>query len=145
KKKRLERDKEQAIISGVLAGMANYFEQDPVLFCVMAIAFLILTGFFPGILLYLAAIVEMPKRTERPLDVEYRVGDYGIKVRQHPWDKNEEEFLATVWKRYRAKRRHDLSWRKTVDTYRILVSELMLQQTQVSRVIPQYRAFLRQI
>lgn len=73
KKKRLERDKEQAIISGVLAGMANYFEQDPVLFRVMAIAFLILTGFFPGILLYLAAIVVMPKRTERPLDVEYEV------------------------------------------------------------------------
>jgi A/G-specific adenine glycosylase len=36
----------------------------------------------------------------------------------------------------------DLPWRKTRDPYRILVSELMLQQTQVSRVVPKYEAFL---
>ncbi|NTU80976.1 MAG: A/G-specific adenine glycosylase [Chloroflexales bacterium] len=36
----------------------------------------------------------------------------------------------------------DLPWRRTRDPYRILVSELMLQQTQVERVIPKYLAFL---
>ena len=36
----------------------------------------------------------------------------------------------------------DLPWRKTRDPYRILVSELMLQQTQVSRVITYYGNFL---
>ncbi|NTW96968.1 MAG: A/G-specific adenine glycosylase [Oscillochloris sp.] len=36
----------------------------------------------------------------------------------------------------------DLPWRHTRDPYRILVSEIMLQQTQVDRVIPKYRAFL---
>lgn len=36
-----------------------------------------------------------------------------------------------------------LPWRRTRDPYRILVSEVMLQQTQVSRVEPAYRAFLR--
>ncbi len=36
----------------------------------------------------------------------------------------------------------DLPWRNTTDPYRILVSEIMLQQTQVSRVIPKYEAFL---
>lgn len=36
----------------------------------------------------------------------------------------------------------DLPWRHTRDPYRILVSELMLQQTQVERVIPKYHAFL---
>jgi A/G-specific adenine glycosylase len=36
----------------------------------------------------------------------------------------------------------DLPWRRTSDPYRILVSEIMLQQTQVQRVIPKYRAFL---
>ena len=42
-------------------------------------------------------------------------------------------------------RRHgrDLPWRRTRDPYRVLVSELMLQQTQVSRVVPKYREFLR--
>ena len=38
--------------------------------------------------------------------------------------------------------RRDLPWRRTRDPYRILVSEVMLQQTQVDRVIPYYRAFL---
>lgn len=36
----------------------------------------------------------------------------------------------------------DLPWRATRDPYAILVSEIMLQQTQVSRVEPSYRAFL---
>jgi A/G-specific adenine glycosylase len=41
-------------------------------------------------------------------------------------------------------RRHsrDLPWRHTRDPYRILVSELMLQQTQVARVLDFYRRFL---
>lgn len=44
---------------------------------------------------------------------------------------------------YRTEGRHDLPWRKTKDPYKVLVSEIMLQQTQVSRVIPKYRAFLQ--
>lgn len=36
----------------------------------------------------------------------------------------------------------DLPWRRTTDPYRILVSELMLQQTQVDRVVPKYEAFI---
>lgn len=39
--------------------------------------------------------------------------------------------------------RRDLPWRRTRNPYSILVSEIMLQQTQVDRVIPKYRAFLR--
>ena len=45
---------------------------------------------------------------------------------------------AAFGKRLRAwyRRNHrDLPWRKTRDPYRVLVSELMLQQTQVSRVL----------
>lgn len=37
----------------------------------------------------------------------------------------------------------DLPWRRTRDPYRILVSELMLQQTQVGRVLERYDDFLR--
>jgi A/G-specific adenine glycosylase len=36
----------------------------------------------------------------------------------------------------------DLPWRRTKDPYAILVSEVMLQQTQVERVIPRYSAWL---
>src|SRR5215467_6025339 len=41
-------------------------------------------------------------------------------------------------------RRHgrDLPWRKTADPYHILVSEIMLQQTQVDRVLPKYSEWL---
>jgi A/G-specific adenine glycosylase len=41
-------------------------------------------------------------------------------------------------------RRHgrDLPWRKTEDPYHILVSEIMLQQTQVDRVLPKYAEWL---
>jgi A/G-specific adenine glycosylase len=49
----------------------------------------------------------------------------------------EELFLE--W--FRAQGR-DLPWRETRDPYAILVSEVMLQQTQVARVVPRYLAFL---
>ena len=37
----------------------------------------------------------------------------------------------------------DLPWRRTKDPYKILVSEVMLQQTQVDRVIPKFHEFLQ--
>ncbi|HUK55336.1 MAG TPA: A/G-specific adenine glycosylase [Nitrospiria bacterium] len=46
----------------------------------------------------------------------------------------------TAWY-HRSKR--DLPWRKTRDPYRILVSEIMLQQTQVATVISYYRRFIK--
>ena len=42
---------------------------------------------------------------------------------------------------YRANGR-DLPWRRTRDPYRVLVSEVMLQQTQVDRVLPKYEEWL---
>lgn len=39
--------------------------------------------------------------------------------------------------------RRDFPWRRTRDPYRIMVSEVMLQQTQVSRVLPKYREFIQ--
>jgi phage shock protein C len=72
-KKRLERDKERAVVSGVLAGLAHYFDQDPVLFRVLAVAFLVLTGIFPGILLYLGAWIIMPRKMTDTDKVEYEV------------------------------------------------------------------------
>lgn len=53
-----------------------------------------------------------------------------------------KRFRTLVWRHFERNGRHNLPWRKTKDAYRILVSEVMLQQTQVERVIPYYRAFL---
>lgn len=52
-------------------------------------------------------------------------------------------FRHTVWVYYKKHGRNDLPWRKTRDPYRILVSEVMLQQTQVPRVIGKYKEFLK--
>src|SRR5918912_3330007 len=41
-----------------------------------------------------------------------------------------------------ARERRDLPWRRTTDPYAVLVSEVMLQQTQVARVVPRYLAWL---
>ena len=49
------------------------------------------------------------------------------------------EDLLDAW--FRASGR-DLPWRRTRDPYAILVSEVMLQQTQVERVVPRYLAWL---
>ena len=57
------------------------------------------------------------------------------------------EFLEALWGFYARSGRGDLPWRLPesddgFDPYKIMVSELMLQQTQVSRVVPKYEAFL---
>lgn len=51
------------------------------------------------------------------------------------------DFQKTVYDFY-SKHKRMLPWRETTDPYRILVSEVMLQQTQVSRVISKYDRFL---
>lgn len=55
----------------------------------------------------------------------------------------QQAFIATVTTFYTAHGRHDLPWRHTRDPYTILVSEIMLQQTQVTRVINKYSDFLK--
>jgi A/G-specific adenine glycosylase len=59
-------------------------------------------------------------------------------------NKKKQQFVDTVWKYYADAGRHKLPWRHTQNPYHILVSELMLQQTQVQRVVPKYEAFIKQ-
>ena len=53
------------------------------------------------------------------------------------------KFRYEVFEHYNKYGRYKLQWRKTRDPYKILVSEVMLQQTQVSRVEGKYREFLK--
>jgi A/G-specific adenine glycosylase len=60
-----------------------------------------------------------------------------------------KEFRQAVLGYYRRHGRHDLPWRQldsngSIDPYKVLVSELMLQQTQVSRVAPKFKSFISQ-
>ena len=60
-----------------------------------------------------------------------------------PLSSKERLFIETVWDFYDEHARHDLPWRTDITPYRVLVSELMLQQTQVQRVIPKYETFIK--
>lgn len=56
---------------------------------------------------------------------------------------NALRFRRIVWAHYKKHGRHDLPWRKTRNSFKILVSEVMLQQTQVERVMPLYKTFIK--
>ena len=59
-----------------------------------------------------------------------------------PPPKTRQRFRRALLAWYR-KHGRDLPWRRTSDPYHILVSEVMLQQTQVDRVLPKYDEWLR--
>jgi len=58
----------------------------------------------------------------------------------HPDD--ERAFHKLIYNYY-SKHRRDFPWRKRRNPYRILISEIMLQQTQTQRVVEKYEAFIR--
>lgn len=51
-------------------------------------------------------------------------------------------FRKMIWAHYAAHGRHDMAWRKKISPYRIFVSEVMLQQTQVPRVMEKFPQFM---
>ena len=53
-----------------------------------------------------------------------------------------EEFQSHIWDKAKVHYR-SMPWREDVRPYYVLVSELMLQQTQVDRVVPKFLAFIR--
>ena len=53
-----------------------------------------------------------------------------------------KKFEKIVWDYY-AKHRRSFPWRENITPYRVIVSEIMLQQTQVSRVVPKFQSFMR--
>lgn len=56
--------------------------------------------------------------------------------------KRVEQFRRTIWSFYK-KNHRSFPWRKTKDPYKILVSEIMLQQTQADRVVVYYEKFIK--
>jgi len=56
------------------------------------------------------------------------------------------QFQEIVWEHYHAHQRKNLPWRQNIDDinfdYRVLVSEMMLQQTQVNRVIDKFNQWV---
>ncbi|PIX68711.1 endonuclease III [Candidatus Roizmanbacteria bacterium CG_4_10_14_3_um_filter_39_13] len=54
-----------------------------------------------------------------------------------------EEFIKTVWEYYK-KNKRAMPWREDISPYSIFISEVMLQQTQVARVLAAYPLFKSQ-
>lgn len=52
------------------------------------------------------------------------------------------EIFKKIIKEFYKKNKRQMAWRETTDPYKILVSEIMLQQTQVSRVKVKYKEFI---
>lgn len=57
-------------------------------------------------------------------------------------NKEIRKFIEIIWEHYKEHKR-ELPWRRTTDPYKILISEVMLQQTQVSRILIKYPEFLQ--
>lgn len=73
--------------------------------------------------------VKLP-RAQKTLIVKGEISDFN--------------FIDDVMAHYKSKGRHSLMWRKNITAYRILVSEVMLQQTQVTRVLPKFECWMKQ-
>jgi len=55
------RSKDNVLVAGVCAGFAEYFEQDPTVWRLGFVFFLLITGLMPGLLMYLVAWIVLPQ------------------------------------------------------------------------------------
>lgn len=68
-----------------------------------------------------------------------------IKKYPLPWSQEKVQAFRQAVLDWYDQNKRDLPWRETRDPYKIWVSEIMLQQTQVETVIPYYQRFIRAI
>lgn len=60
--KKLYRSEKNKIFAGVLGGLGEYFEVDPVILRIIFVLLVVATGIFPGIIAYLIALILIPKK-----------------------------------------------------------------------------------
>jgi phage shock protein C len=60
--KKLYRDKENKMIGGVLSGMGNFIGIDPTLVRIVYVFLTLVTGFLPGIVLYILFLFIIPEK-----------------------------------------------------------------------------------
>lgn len=62
--RKLYKSKENRVFCGVIGGIGEYFNVDPVILRLFWTATVIFTGFFPGLVVYLFACLIVPKKPE---------------------------------------------------------------------------------
>ncbi|HEY5601220.1 MAG TPA: PspC domain-containing protein [Patescibacteria group bacterium] len=60
--KKLYRSKTNRVILGILGGLGEYFDVDPVLLRFVYVLITIFSGFFPGIIVYFFGLLIIPER-----------------------------------------------------------------------------------
>lgn len=60
--KKLYKSRDNKIFAGVIGGIGEYFDIDPVLLRILWLIILVATGFFPGLIAYIIAIFIVPKK-----------------------------------------------------------------------------------
>ena len=63
--KKLYKSKENKIFAGVIGGIGEYFNFDPVILRLIWIVTVVFTGFFPGIIVYLVAVFIVPQKSKQ--------------------------------------------------------------------------------
>jgi phage shock protein C len=71
KSKKLYRSEKNKVVGGVLGGVSEYFEVDPVLIRILAVIIAVVTGFVPFALIYLLSVVAIPKREHMHAEDEH--------------------------------------------------------------------------
>jgi len=70
--KKLYRSNTNKVFGGVLGGLGEYFNVDPVLFRLLWVLVTIFTGVLPGIIVYVIAIFIIPNKPEKIYDHEHQ-------------------------------------------------------------------------
>ncbi len=68
--KKLYRSRKNSFIAGVCGGLAEYFDHDVTLWRLGFAVFLVITGVFPGVILYIIAWIVMPLRPDAEFNYE---------------------------------------------------------------------------
>jgi phage shock protein C len=68
--KRLYRSEENKVFAGIIGGVGEYFEVDPVILRLLWVLVVLFTGGFPGIIVYIVAIFIVPKKPRETIRVE---------------------------------------------------------------------------
>lgn len=58
--KKLYKSKNNKVFCGVIGGLGEYFDIDPVLLRILWLVIVVITGFFPGIIAYIVACLVVP-------------------------------------------------------------------------------------
>lgn len=66
--RKLCRSDQNKILAGVIGGLGEYADVDPVIFRLLWVLLTVFTGFFPGVIAYFAAVIIIPKERQNNID-----------------------------------------------------------------------------